>query len=81
MEQALYLENIGAAVKVGPQQLPTLHKLLSEACACLNMEAPALYVRQVRPLHKWTPTAVNNLHQTWCLLSRQQFDSSVSMSA
>lgn len=48
VEHALYLENISAALLVGPNQLPTLHKLLQEACACLNMTPPALYVRQVR---------------------------------
>lgn len=48
VEQALYLENISAALLVGPEQLPTLHRLLQEACACLNMTPPALYVRQVR---------------------------------
>lgn len=47
-EQALYLENIGAAVKVGENQLPTIHKLLIEACEILNMDPPGLYVRQVR---------------------------------
>jgi hypothetical protein len=47
-EQALYLENIGAALRVGPQQLPTINNLLLDACSCLNMEPPALYIRQVR---------------------------------
>lgn len=47
-EQALYLENIGAAVKVGENQLPTIHRLLIEACDILNMDPPGLYVRQVR---------------------------------
>jgi hypothetical protein len=46
-EQALYLENIGAAVKVGENQLPTIHRLLVEACEILNMDIPGLYVRQV----------------------------------
>jgi hypothetical protein len=46
-EQALYLENIGAALRVGPEQLPTLHRLLLQATACLNMDPPELYVRQV----------------------------------
>jgi hypothetical protein len=47
-EEALYLENIGAAIQVGPKQLPTLHRLLIEACTILNMDPPGLYVRQVR---------------------------------
>jgi hypothetical protein len=48
VEQALYLENIGAAVKIGENQLPTIHKLLHDACEILNMDPPGLYVRQVR---------------------------------
>ena len=47
VEEALYLENVGSALRVGPNQLSTLHNLTLEACDCLNMEAPALYVRQV----------------------------------
>lgn len=47
-EKVLLLENIGTSVKVGPSQLPTLHHLLTEAAAILQMEAPDLYVRQVR---------------------------------
>eukprot|EP00892_Ulva_mutabilis_P007441 jgi/Ulvmu1/5069/UM021_0086.1 len=46
VEQALYLENIGAAVRVGESQLPSVYKLLLEACEVLSMEAPGLYVRQ-----------------------------------
>lgn len=46
-EQALYLENIGAAVKVGENQLPSIHNLLLEACEILNIDTPGLYVRQV----------------------------------
>ena len=51
VEEALYLENVGSALRVGPNQLSTLHHLMLEACDCLNMEPPALYVRQVRVRH------------------------------
>lgn len=47
-EQVLLLENIGTSIKAGPDQLPSLHRLLTEAAAMLQMEAPDLYVRQVR---------------------------------
>jgi hypothetical protein len=47
-EQALYIENIAAAVKVGPTQYPTIYNLLKDACHRLDMSMPALYVRQVR---------------------------------
>lgn len=40
------LENIGTSVLAGPDQLPSLHKLLTEAAGMLGMEAPDLYVRQ-----------------------------------
>ena len=46
--QVLLLENIGTSVRVGPDQLPSLHRLLAEAAAMLGMEPPDLYVRQVR---------------------------------
>ena len=45
--QVLALENIGSSVLVGPDQLPSLHALLTEAAAVLEMEPPELYVRQV----------------------------------
>ena len=45
-EQVLYLENIGTSVKIGPAQLPSIHELLLEACAILDMEPPELYIRQ-----------------------------------
>lgn len=45
-EQVLLLENIATAVLAGPDQLPSLHRLLMEAAAILEMEAPELYVRQ-----------------------------------
>lgn len=34
-------------MQVGPDQLPSLHALLQEAAAILNMPAPDLFVRQV----------------------------------
>lgn len=43
--QVLLLENVATAVKAGPQQLPSVHSLLLEACTVLQMEAPELYVR------------------------------------
>eukprot|EP00887_Chlorella_sp_A99_P002255 scaffold10.g2255.t1 len=45
-EQVLLLENIGSSVLVGPDQLPSLHALLAEAAAVLEMDPPDLYVRQ-----------------------------------
>jgi Zn-dependent protease with chaperone function len=45
-EQALYLDNIGSGLRVGPQQLPDLHQLLTEACHILDLVPPQLYLRQ-----------------------------------
>ncbi|KAI3431473.1 hypothetical protein D9Q98_004525 [Chlorella vulgaris] len=45
-EQVLLLENMGTSLKAGPDQLPSLHRLLTEAAAILQMDAPDLYVRQ-----------------------------------
>jgi Zn-dependent protease with chaperone function len=44
--QVLLLENMGTSLKAGPDQLPSLHRLLTEAAAILQMDAPDLYVRQ-----------------------------------
>lgn len=44
----LLLENMGTSLLVGSRQLPSLHGLLLEAAEILGMEAPDLYVRQVR---------------------------------
>ena len=60
LPQVLMLENIGTSVKVGPDQLPSLHALLAGAAAILQMEPPELYVRQVGAavggkggIHQW----------------------------
>lgn len=45
-EQFFYLENIATSVLVGPTQLPDIHGLLVEACHVLDIEEPALYVKQ-----------------------------------
>lgn len=46
-EQVLLLENIGTSVLVGPEQLPSLHRLLLTAASTLQMEPPDLYIKQV----------------------------------
>lgn len=45
-EQVLLIENISTSVKVGPEQLPSVHKLLLEAAEILQMECPEVYIRQ-----------------------------------
>ncbi|CAN6464780.1 unnamed protein product [Victoria cruziana] len=45
-EQVMLLENIGTSVLVTENQLSDLHKLMVEAAAILNVEAPDLYIRQ-----------------------------------
>ncbi len=46
-EQVLLLENIGTSVLVGPEQLPSLHRLLITAASTLQMAPPDLYIKQV----------------------------------
>ena len=57
-EQVLLLENIGTSVLVGPEQLPSLHRLLLTAASTLQMEPPDLYIKQVS-------VACLNLTFTW----------------
>eukprot|EP00195_Chlamydomonas_chlamydogama_P013042 CAMPEP_0202902272 /NCGR_PEP_ID=MMETSP1392-20130828/16760_1 /ASSEMBLY_ACC=CAM_ASM_000868 /TAXON_ID=225041 /ORGANISM="Chlamydomonas chlamydogama, Strain SAG 11-48b" /LENGTH=290 /DNA_ID=CAMNT_0049589013 /DNA_START=448 /DNA_END=1320 /DNA_ORIENTATION=- len=45
-EQVLLLENMSTSIRIGPDQLPTVHKLLVDAANTLQMDAPELYVRQ-----------------------------------
>ncbi len=45
-EEYFYLDNIASSILVGEQQLPHLHNLLLDACACLDLEPPNLYVKQ-----------------------------------
>ena len=46
-EQVLLLENIGTSVLVGPEQLSSVHKLLTSAATTLQMDPPDLYIKQV----------------------------------
>ncbi len=45
-EQIFYLDNIASSILVGPKQLPDLYELLQSACQILDIEAPALYIKQ-----------------------------------
>lgn len=38
--------NNASSVKVGPKQMPSLHQMLREGCAALDIPEPELYVRQ-----------------------------------
>ena len=44
-EQVLLLENIGTSVRVGPDQLQSVYRLLTDASRLLDMDAPELYIR------------------------------------
>lgn len=39
-----YLENMSHAVRCGPRQYPTLHRILQDCCQILDMPEPELYV-------------------------------------
>ncbi|WP_448534179.1 M48 family metallopeptidase [Parathermosynechococcus lividus] len=45
-EQAFYLENIGSSLRISEQQLPNLYALHTEACRCLDIDPPHLYLKQ-----------------------------------
>ena len=45
-ERALILEQISTSVLVGPEQLPHVHQMVLDAAAALDVEPPALYIRQ-----------------------------------
>lgn len=45
-EQVLLLENISTSIKIGPEQLPSINRLLQDAARVLQIEPPELYVRQ-----------------------------------
>ncbi|MEW5311274.1 MAG: hypothetical protein WDW38_003002 [Sanguina aurantia] len=46
LEQVLVLENLSTSIKIGPQQLPNIHTLLTDAASILQMDPPELYIRQ-----------------------------------
>jgi len=45
LDRVLYVHNTASAVRCGPEQFPTLDKLLQEACRTLDVKEPELYVR------------------------------------
>jgi Zn-dependent protease with chaperone function len=45
-EEVLFLENISSSILVGPNQLPSVHALVIDACETLGMTPPDVYVRQ-----------------------------------
>lgn len=44
IDRWLYCRNMSMAIRVGPNQYPSLHKMLIEACEVLDMPEPELYV-------------------------------------
>lgn len=46
VEQAMIVDNLGSAVLVGPNQMPSLYESLKMACKALDMTEPDLYVKQ-----------------------------------
>lgn len=45
LDRWLYCYNMSMSVRCGPQQYPSLHKMLQEACRVLDMPEPELYIR------------------------------------
>src|ERR1051326_6634912 len=46
VDRLLYVQNSAGSVRCGPRQLPSLHRLLQEACEILDVPEPELYLRQ-----------------------------------
>lgn len=47
-EKLLHVENMATRVRLGPRQLPQIHKLLQEVCRDMEMEEPELYLENGR---------------------------------
>jgi Zn-dependent protease with chaperone function len=60
VEEALVIDNLASSVKAGPRQLSTLHGLMTEAAAALDLDGPApdLYVRQSPTPNAYTLAAL-----------------------
>eukprot|EP00981_Chlorochromonas_danica_P000616 scaffold139_cov260-Ochromonas_danica.AAC.13 len=46
LEEILVVDNLASTVRVGPNQMASLHQSLVKACAVLDMDIPDLYVKQ-----------------------------------
>lgn len=44
LDRWLYCYNMGLSVRCGPQQYPTLYRIMAESCEVLDMPMPELYV-------------------------------------
>jgi hypothetical protein len=45
-EAAAQLDNLSSAVLVGPKQMSSIYKSLTDACVILDMEQPEVYIKQ-----------------------------------
>lgn len=45
-DRIAYLQNSAASVRCGPRQLPTLYRLMQEACTILDVPEPELYLQR-----------------------------------
>jgi Zn-dependent protease with chaperone function len=46
VDRIFYVENSAECVRCGPRQLPTLYRLMQEACAVLDVPEPELYLQR-----------------------------------
>ena len=53
-DRVAYLQNSAASVRCGPRQLPTLHRLMLEACEILDVPEPELYLQRGADDHAYT---------------------------
>jgi Zn-dependent protease with chaperone function len=54
VDRVFYVENSAGCVRCGPRQLPTLYRLMQEACAILDMPEPELYLQRHAEYNAYT---------------------------
>lgn len=54
VDRIFYAQNSAESVRCGPEQFPTLHAMLREACATLDIPEPELYVQYSHAYNAYT---------------------------
>jgi Zn-dependent protease with chaperone function len=54
VDRVFYVENSAGCVRCGPRQLPTLYRLMQEACAILDTPEPELYLQRHAEYNAYT---------------------------
>jgi Zn-dependent protease with chaperone function len=54
LDRVFYVQNTAECVRCGPRQLPTLYRLMQEACAVLDVPEPELYLQRHAAYNAYT---------------------------